>query len=135
MSGKHAIVDAGSKMAVFDNIAVQPRLGASGSHISAIAVGGLSGADKVYQSAKQRSARLVDFLDKYISGWQNNIVTDLRQTSIIVGYQGGVDGGIFAKHNILLAGQWVSSDYVLSDAAADTGKSAAKTLTELHPTR
>jgi protoporphyrinogen oxidase len=135
MSGKHAIVDSDSKMAVFDNIAVQPRLGASGSHISAIAVGGLSGAGKVYQSAEQRLAKLVDFLDKYISGWQNNIVTDLRQASIIVGYQGGVDAGIFAKHNILLAGQWVKSNYVLADAAADTGKSAAKTITELHPTR
>ena len=135
MSGKHAIVDSNKKMAVFDNIAIQPRLGASGSHISAIAVGGLNGADKVYQSAKQRSAKLADFLDNYISGWQDNIVTDLRQSSIIVSYQGSVDGSIFAKNNILLAGQWVSSDYVLSDAAADTGKSAAKTLTELHPTR
>jgi hypothetical protein len=46
-----------------------------------------------------------------------------------------VDGSIFAKNNILLAGQWVSSDYVLSDAAADTGKSAAKAVTHLHPTK
>ena len=44
-------------------------------------------------------------------------------------------GSIFAKHNILLAGQWVNSNYVLADAAVDTGKSAAKKLTELHPTR
>ena len=135
MSGKHAIVDSNKKMAVFDNIAIQPRLGASGSHISAIAVGGLNGADKVYQSAKQRSAKLADFLDNYISGWQDNIVTDLRQSSIIVSYQGSVDGSIFAKNNILLAGQWVSSDYVLSDAAADTGKSAAKAVTQLYPTK
>lgn len=135
MSGKHAIVDPDSKMAVFDNIAIQPRLGAGGSHISAIAVGGLNGASKAYQSAKQRSAKLADFLDKHISGWQDNIVTDLRQSSIIVSYQGSVDGSIFAKNNILLAGQWVSSDYVLSDAAADTGKSAAKAVTQLHPTK
>ena len=135
MSGKHAIVDSGSKIAVFDHFAIQPRLGSSGSHISAIAVGGLNGAGKVYQSAKQRSAKLVDFLDKYISGWQDNIVTDLRQSSIIVGYQGSVDGGIFAKHNILLAGQWVNSNYVLADAAVDTGKSAAKAVTKLHPTK
>jgi hypothetical protein len=135
MSGKHAIVDPDSKMAVFDNIAIQPRLGAGGSHISAIAVGGLNGASKAYQSAKQRSAKLADFLDKHISGWQDNIVTDLRQSSIIVSYQGSVDGSIFAKNNILLAGQWVSSDYVLSDAAADTGKSAAKAVTHLHPTK
>ena len=135
MAGKHAIVDSGSKIAVFDNIAIQPRLGASGSHISAIAVGGLNGADKVYQSAKQRSAKLVDFLDKHISGWQDNIVTDLRQSSIIVNYQGSIDGSIFAKHNILLAGQWVNSNYVLADAAADTGKSAAKAVTKLHPTK
>ena len=135
MSGKHAIVDSNKKMAVFDNIAIQPRLGASGSHISAIAVGGLNCADKVYQSAKQRSAKLADFLDNYISGWQDNIVTDLRQSSIIVSYQGSVDGSIFAKNNILLAGQWVSSDYVLSDAAADTGKRAAKAVTQLYPTK
>jgi phytoene dehydrogenase-like protein len=135
MSGKHAIVNPDSKMAVFDNIAIQPRLGAGGSHISAIAVGGLNGASKAYQSAKQRSAKLADFLDKHISGWQDNIVTDLRQSSIIVSYQGSVDGSIFAKNNILLAGQWVSSDYVLSDAAADTGKSAAKAVTQLHPTK
>jgi len=135
MSGKHAIVDSNRRMAVFDNIAIQPRLGASGSHISAIAVGGLNGADKVYESAKQRSAKLADFLDNHISGWQDNIVTDLRQSSIIVSYQGSVDGSIFAKNNILLAGQWVSSDYVLSDAAVDTGKSAAKAVTKLHPTK
>jgi len=135
MSGKHAIVNPDSKMAVFDNIAIQPRLGAGGSHISAIAVGGLNGASKAYQSAKQRSAKLADFLDKHISGWQDNIVTDLRQSSIIVSYQGSVDGSIFAKNNILLAGQWVSSDYVLSDAAADTGKRAAKAVTQLCPTK
>ena len=135
MPGKHAIVDSDSKMAVFDNIAIQPRLSASGSHISAIAVGGLNGADKVYQSAKQRSAKLVDFLDKHISGWQDNIVTDLRQSSIIVGYQGSVDASIFAKHNIFLAGQWVNSNYVLADAAVDTGKSAAKAVTKLLPTK
>lgn len=135
MVGKHAIIDSVNKMAVFDNIAIQPKLGASGSHISAIAVGGLNGAEKVYQSAKQRSVKLVGFLDKHISGWQDNIVTDLRQSSIIVSYQGRVDGSIFAKNNILLAGQWVSSDYVLSDAAVDTGKSAAKALTDLYPTK
>jgi len=135
MPGKHAIVDSDSKMAVFDNIAIQPRLGSSGSHISAIAVGGLNGTDKSYESATQRSAKLVDFLDKFISGWQDNIVTDLRQSSIIVGYQGSVDGSIFAKHNILLAGQWVNSNYVLADAAVDTGKSAAKAVTKLHPTK
>ena len=135
MVGKHAIIDSVNKMAVFDNIAIQPKLGASGSHISAIAVGGLNGAEKVYQSAKQRSVKLVGFLDKHISGWQDNIVTDLRQSSIIVSYHGRVDGSIFAKNNILLAGQWVSSDYVLSDAAVDTGKSAAKALTDLYPTK
>ena len=39
-----------------------------------------------------------------------------------------MDYDLFSKHRILLAGPWIKSNYLLSDAAAETGKQAAKGL-------
>ena len=42
LNGKHCIIDADKRMVALDYIAIQPKLGSTGSHISAIAIDGLS---------------------------------------------------------------------------------------------
>ena len=119
MLGKHCLIDIENNAAILDYAAIQPRLTASGSHISAIITGG---------SEEGRIERLESILDTHISGWKNHLITDLKQHKIVVGYSNCVEYDIFSKERILLAGPWVKSDYLLADAAADTGKRAAKAL-------
>lgn len=119
MLGKHCLIDIENNAAILDYAAIQPRLTASGSHISAIITGG---------SEEGRIERLESILDTHISGWKNHLITDLRQQKIVIGYSNCVEYDIFSKERILLAGPWVKSDYLLADAAADTGKRAAKAL-------
>ncbi|MEC7178113.1 MAG: FAD-dependent oxidoreductase [Candidatus Thermoplasmatota archaeon] len=119
MLGKHCLVDYENGAAIIDYTAIQPRLTASGSHISAIITGG---------SEDCSVERLESILDTHISGWKNHLITDLRQQKIVVGYSNCVEYDIFSKERILLAGPWVKSEYLLADAAADTGKRAAKAL-------
>ena len=137
MGEKQAIVDTNQQMAMLDYIAIQPRLNSSGSHISAIAVGGLKsdpGATK-YSSNQERLDKLSQFLDTHISGWKNHIVADLRQKSIIIGYDNPIDSMVFNEHGIILAGSWVTSKYILADAAAESGKSAGNNLKNLDSIR
>ena len=119
MLGKHCLVDYENGAAIIDYTAIQPRLGTTGSHISAIITGG---------SEDGRIERLESILDTHLSGWKNHLITDLRQQKIVVGYSNCVEYDIFSKERILLAGPWVKSEYLLADAAADTGKRAAKAL-------
>ena len=119
MLGKHCLVDYENGAAIIDYTAIQPRLGVTGSHISAIITGG---------SEDGRIERLESILDTHLSGWKNHLITDLRQKKIVVGYLNCVEYDIFSKERILLAGPWVKSEYLLADAAADTGKRAAKAL-------
>ena len=80
----------------------------------------------VSEQSSNSSERLEELLNQHIAGWSKHIITDLRQSRIAVGYSNRIKFDTFAKHHILLAGAWVQSDYALSDAAADTGKRAAK---------
>ncbi len=100
-------------------MAIQPKLGTTGSHISAIITGG---------TENSKIERLESILDTHLSGWKNHLIADLKQKKIVVGYSNCVDYDIFSNQRILLAGPWVKSEYLLSDAAADTGKRAAKGL-------
>ena len=119
MAGKQCIVDHEKNAAIIDYTAIQPRLGIVGSHLSAIMTGGTD---------EGRLERLESFLDQQVSGWKKHIVTDLRQSKIVVGYSNCIDYDLYSKYRILLAGPWIKSDYLLSDAAAETGKQAAKGL-------
>ena len=119
MAGKHCIVDYQNNTALIDYSSIQPRLTITGSHISAIMTG---------QPSENRLQRLEKFLDSQISGWRKHVITDLKQSKITVGYSNCIDTDSFSKYSILLAGPWVKSQYVLADAAAETGKQAAKQL-------
>lgn len=119
MAGKHCLIDFENNAAIIDYMAIQPKLGTTGSHISAIITGGTENG---------RIERLESILDTHLSGWKSHLIADLKQKKIVVGYSNCVDYDIFSNQRILLAGPWVKSEYLLSDAAADTGKRAAKGL-------
>ena len=72
-----------------------------------------------------------EFLDSRCSGWRN-MATARRSTSSILLHPCSrderVDGLAFLNSRIAMAGCHVISEHHLSDAAADTGRSAAKAL-------
>jgi hypothetical protein len=72
-----------------------------------------------------------EFLDSRCSGWRNMAAARRSTTSIMLhpcSRTERVDGLAFLDHGIALAGCHIISEYHLSDAAVDTGRSAAKAL-------
>ena len=129
---RQVIVDAENNSAIIDYIAIQPRLSAHGSHLSAITVGGLSSdiGETKYDSPQERLQYLESFLDTQASGWREHIITDLRQEKITIHENLGneIDGFAFADRGIIMAGSWVKSDYILADAAVHSGRVAGKNI-------
>lgn len=122
MSGRQCIIDLDNDAAIFDYSAIQPRLGVAGSHISAILV---------KDDGEHGLLNLAAILDRHISGWSKHIVADLQQSKIIIGYSNCLNFDTFADYRIMLAGAWVESHHMLADAAADTGKRAAQTISSI----
>ena len=81
--------------AIIDYMAIQPKLGTTGSHISAIITGG---------TENSRIERLESILNTHLSGWKSHLIADLKQKKIVVGYSNCVDYDIFSNQRILLAG-------------------------------
>jgi len=72
-----------------------------------------------------------EFLDSRCSGWRNMAAARRSTTSIMLhpcSRGERVDGSAFIDSGIAMAGCHVISEYHLSDAAVDTGRSAAKAL-------
>jgi len=72
-----------------------------------------------------------EFLDSRCSGWRNMAAARRSTTSILLhpcSPSERVDGSAFIDSGIVMAGCHVISEHHLSDAAADTGRSAAKSL-------
>lgn len=134
LRGRQAIVDLESNAAIVDYVAIQPRLSASGSHLSAICVGGLKGEGEVvrYSSKEARMEGLEKFLDSQASGWRKHIVTQLRQEKITIHESSNnrIDGFCFSDLGIILAGSWVDSEHILSDAAVHSGRVAGKNISK-----
>ena len=132
LRGRQAIVDPDNNAAIIDYISIQPRLSASGSHLSAILVGGLKGEDEDirYSSKEERMEKLEKFLDSQASGWRKHIVTQLKQEIITVleSSENRIDGFSFSDLGIILAGSWVDNEYILSDAAVQSGRVAGKNI-------
>jgi len=132
---KQAVVDVEQQLAVLDYRAIQPRLGLEGSHLSAVAVGGLSTdpGPTLYSSPKHRLESLNLFLNQRAAGWHQHIVHHSEQEKITI-----LDSGqykipqlAFAKHGVLFAGAWVESEHELSDAAVFTGRTAGRVISSL----
>ena len=73
---------------------------------------------------------LENFIDSQAGGWREHIVTDLRQDKITIHEycDNEIDGFAFSDVGIILAGAWVKSDYILADAAVDSGRTAGKNI-------
>ncbi len=72
-----------------------------------------------------------EFLDSRCSGWRNMAAARRSTTSVMLhpcSPSERVDGSAFIDYRIAMAGCHVISEHHLSDAAADTGRSAAKAL-------
>ena len=132
LNGKHCIIDADKRMVALDYIAIQPKLGSTGSHISAIAIDGLSKEDRRYKTPEDRQMKLEQFLDSHLAGWQSHIIGELKQKTITTHVIcPNADYLSFSKYNIILAGDWLPSDYSLSDRSTVSGQQAVSAIREL----
>lgn len=114
---KHGIIDAREGAYIVDLANIQPRLNLDGALLSAVMV------ERPDESSDARMSRLDAFLERTATGWQRHVVHQRKQTSITVQTEGTKPRfDHYAEHNILLAGEWVESEYELADAAAATGK-------------
>jgi protoporphyrinogen oxidase len=132
LRGRHAIVDANNNSSIIDYVAIQSRLSAYGSHLSAITVGGLSSdvGETKFKSSQERLQHLENFLDSQAKGWRDHIITELRQETITIHENLGeeLDAFAFSDKGIIMAGSWVKSDYILADAAVHSGRKAGKNI-------
>jgi hypothetical protein len=135
MGGHQALIDVERSMALLDYIQIQPKLGPSGSHLSAIAAGGLAqdAGPTRYASVEERMEALELFLDERALGWRNHIVQEGRQAKISLceasSYK--LHPLAFAKHNIVLAGAWVESTHTLADGAVESGQNAGRLISKM----
>ncbi len=125
---RQALIDLTRQMAIIDYIQIQPRLGPNGSHLAAIAVGGLehdAGTTR-FDSAEARLAALESFMDERALGWRNHIIQEGRQSNITLHEATTikVDPLAFATHGVILAGTWVENDHTLADGAVSSGRKA-----------
>ena len=132
---RHALVDVERQMSILDYIGIQPKLGPNGSHLAAIAVGGLAhdaGATR-FDSAEQRLAALEAFLDERALGWRNHIVQDGRQANITVHDAGAfkINPLAFKDHGVVLAGAWVENEHELADGAVSSGRKAGRLISKI----
>lgn len=132
LAGRQAVVDVDNQLAILDYRAIQPRLGLEGSHLSAVAVGGLESdpGETRFASQEERLAALSAFLDQRASGWKEHIVQHSEQAKITILDAGEyrVPQQAFAANGVLFAGSWVESEHRLADAAVDTGRAAGRSV-------
>jgi len=136
LSGKHAVIDLQSQCAILDYRAIQPRLGREGSHLSALAVGGLDSdpGETRYASSEERLATLKTFLDQRASGWQEHIIHQSEQSKITLHDAGQyrIPQQALANLGILFAGPWVEGDHILADAAVASGRLAGRSISSVN---
>ena len=130
----HAVVDIERAMGILDYFAIQPRLGLEGSHLAAVAVGGLAQDAGVtrFESAEQRLSALETFLDERALGWREHIIQEAKQNKITLHELPSEELTqlSFAEQGILLAGAWVESGYSLADGAVASGRKAGRLISK-----
>ena len=129
------VVDVERSMAIVDYFSIQPRLGLEGSHLAAIAVGGLArdAGPTTFESSEERLAALESFLDERALGWREHIIQDGRQKAITL-HESPTEGLTqltFAEHGIVLAGAWVEQEHCLADAAVASGRKAGRLVSKI----
>ena len=132
LSGKHAVIDVENKFSILDYRAIQPRLGREGSHLSAVAVGGLaSDPDETrFSSPDERLQALLKFLTQRASGWSQHVIHQSQQAKITLhdAFTHRIPQQSMAHKGVLFAGTWVDGEHILADAAVDSGRAAGRNI-------
>ena len=129
------LVDVERSMAIVDYFSIQPRLGLEGSHLAAIAVGGLAqdAGPTTFNTSEERLAALESFLDERALGWREHIIQDGRQKAITL-HESSTEGLrqlTFAEHGVVLAGSWVEQEHCLADGAVSSGRKAGRLISKI----
>ena len=123
MGTKHGVMDANEGGILLELSNIQSRFNVQGSLLSAALFA------REGESHEAREERLLAFVDQHATGWQHHIVHERRQRNITVQTQGEKPPFDALKGDgILLAGEWVKSESMLSDAAAETGRKAGQNI-------
>jgi phytoene dehydrogenase-like protein len=123
MGTKHGVMDANEGGILLELSNIQSRFKVQGSLLSAALFA------REGESHEAREERLLAFVDQHATGWQHHIVHERRQRNITVQTQGEKPPFDALKEDgILLAGEWVKSEAMLSDAAAETGRKAGQNI-------
>ena len=129
------VVDVERSMAIVDYFSIQPRLGLEGSHLAAIAVGGLAqdAGPTTFNTSEERLAALESFLDERALGWREHIIQDGRQKAITLHESSTEELRqlTFAEHGVVLAGSWVEQEHCLADGAVSSGRKAGRLISKI----
>ena len=132
LSGKHAVIDTQNHHIVLDYRAIQPRLGLEGSHLSALAIGGLESdpGETRYASADARLESLKSFLNKRANGWQDHVIQHSEQSKITLhdACSARIEQQAMADVGVLFAGAWVEGEHILADGAVLSGRLAGRNI-------
>lgn len=132
LSGKHVVIDLQNKFTIIDYRAIQPRLGREGSHLSAVAIGGLETdpGETRFDSPAERLEALFTFLAERANGWDQHIIHQSQQAKITLhdAYTDRTPQLSMADKGILFAGTWVEGEHILADAAVHSGRTAGKNI-------
>ncbi|MDA9168100.1 hypothetical protein N9N91_00910, partial [Candidatus Poseidonia alphae] len=121
LSQRHGIIDEESGVVILDYANIQPRMKLEGAFLSSVAF------EREGESHETRLQRLNEALDHHAPGWRRHLINERQQRTITiqtVGEKPAFDA--LSDKGILLAGEWVASNHVLGDAAAQTGKDAGQ---------
>ena len=130
--GKHVVIDLQNKFTIIDYRAIQPRLGREGSHLSAVAIGGLETdpGETRFASPAERLEALFTFLTERANGWDQHIIHQSQQAKITLhdAYTDRTPQLSMADKGILFAGTWVEGEHILADAAVHSGRTAGRNI-------
>ena len=119
----HGVIEPEEGAYVLDVANIQPKLGLEGAFLSAVMV------EREGETKDERLQRLEQMVDRHAKGWGKHVLHERRQRDIVVQTTGEKPAyDAYADHGILLAGEWVNSDYTLADAAAATGRLCGQTI-------
>ncbi|MGB1587757.1 MAG: FAD-dependent oxidoreductase [Poseidonia sp.] len=119
----HGIIDAEEGAYVVDTANIQQRWHLEGAFLSAVMT------ERPGEDGEARLERLERFIDLHAVGWRKHVLHERKQPSIVVqtvGQKPTFDA--FARHGVLLAGEWVACEHTLADAAAFTGRQAGQNI-------
>jgi len=120
MGQLHAFIDNNERQFVLHLSKIQPRMIHPGSILSA--------AKLLSPSEEDALEELSQFLDSRFAGWDQHVMHIRRQKKILMWAKSENTEDMFGKSNIFLAGDWLTSEYLFSDAAVESGRIVASKI-------